>query len=282
MDSRTAILYLTHRWEPVHARRFGRLREETRTLGDSFVLMQSSARDAAHEAAGMAFLSVFDPAALPAALGYPYLTKRGIVPGCTHYPLIDFARKHEYDHYWLIENDVEFSGNWSRLIGACARDQADLVAAHVMRHEADPAWIWWRYIAAPRQRPLDVSRLLRAFFPVYRISRKALLHVDRMHRAGWRGHYEALVPTLLSAAGMSVRDFRQFGQFYLGSRQDPPHMHGRPDQLSTLRWRPPVTRDEFTHRFSDNVIFHPVKQAWTFNGESIDHVGMNRATEKLK
>jgi hypothetical protein len=277
MDSKVAILYLTHHWDRVHARRFARLRKETMDLGDSFVLFQSAQKYPALEVISEApgernLLHTFDPIALPSKLGYGYLTPKGIVPGCTHFPLVDFAGEHHYAYYWLIENDVEFSGNWGNLIGSCSEDRADLIAAHVTPYKDDPGWIWWRFLTSPLHRPLDPARLLRAFFPVYRISREGLSRIDRMQRAGWRGHYEALLPTLLNASGMAVADLRKFGQFYLGTRQDPPHALAHLDQLSTLRWRPAVSDEEFLRRFTDNVIFHPVKQAWTFNGKAVEYL----------
>lgn len=277
MNSKTAILFLTHHWDPVHARRFDRIKQETLALGECFLLFQSSlpspVLDESYTPTETArSLHVFDPASLPSRLGYGYLTRKGIVPGCTHFPLLDFAREHSYEAYWIIENDVEFSGNWGDLIAACSEDRADLVAAHVMPYKNDPGWIWWQYLASPLHRPLNPDKLLRAFFPVYRISRTGLQQIDRMHRAGWRGHYEALLPTLLNAAGMTIADFQQFGEFYLGTRQDPPHALADLEQLSTLRWRPQVTFEEFARRFAENVIFHPVKQAWTFNGKKVEHL----------
>lgn len=282
MSTRFAILYLTHHWGPVRAQRFRRLQEETRAVADCFVLLQSAGGNLERQFDPDCMVHPFDPAALPAALGYPYLTEKGIVPGCTHYPLVDFCRKHSYPYYWLIENDVEFSGNWNSLVSSFTQDPADLVAAHVVPHTADPGWIWWRSLSAPRLRPLDPTKLLRAFFPVYRISRKGLFYIDRMQRSGWRGHYEVLIPTLLGAAGMSVKDLRQFGPFYLGSRQDPPRSAQQLEQLSTLRWRPPVTHEEFVHRFRENVIFHPVKEAWTFNGNTVDDHGRYNAIYGVK
>ncbi len=282
MSARLAILYLTHQWGPVHVRRYRRLQEETRTVADCFVLFQAAGGETERKFAPDCKVHAFDPAALPATLGYPYLTKRGIVPGCPHYPLVDFCRQHSYPYYWLIENDVEFSGNWNRLVSACAQDPADLVAAHVVPHEADPGWIWWRSLAAPQRRPLDPAKLLRAFFPVYRISRQGLSYIDCMLQSGWRGHYEALIPTLLGAAGMSIRDIQHFGPLYLGTRQDPPHEVQHLDQLSTLRWRPPVSREEFVRRFRSDVIFHPIKQAWTFNGNTVDDLGKRNTIDGMK
>lgn len=151
MTQRSAVLYLTKGWRPVHTLRFQRLRRQVAGLADCYVLYQSATGavpdalryacdDAAH---------VFRVCELPNRLGYDYLTPAGVVPGSTHYPMIDFYKSHAYRHYWLIEDDVEFSGNWAILLRACAGPEAGLLASHVMRHPDAPDWVWWGSMRAP-------------------------------------------------------------------------------------------------------------------------------------
>jgi hypothetical protein len=48
--------------------------------------------------------------------------------------------KPEYDYYWIVEYDVEFSGHWSELFNAFADNTSDLLCSRVHRHETSPTW----------------------------------------------------------------------------------------------------------------------------------------------
>jgi hypothetical protein len=207
----------------------------------------------------------FSPAELPLRLGYPFLMQRGIIPGCPHYALIDFAYDHHYAQYVSIEHDVDFTGNWSRLVGACSSAGADLVAAHLRTHADAPSWHWWTSLRVPPTAGLTVADLTKAFFPFYSISRRGLLLIDRLHKDRWSGHFEVLLPTVLRHHGFAVRDLLELGDFYAGSEQAPPR-HGAVGVASTLRWRPAIGLPEFRARFRPDTLFHPVKDPWFYDG----------------
>ena len=114
--------------------------------------------------------------------------------------------------------------------------------------------------------PTPFSALRKAFFPVFRISRAAIAKVDQGHRAGWLGHFEVLVPTLLAREGLAVQDLRATHPCYVGASQNPSPI--LPLQAS-LRWRPKVSRAEFSQRGSGALLFHPVKDNWAFDGEKV-------------
>lgn len=273
----TAAVYLTHRWDPVHAYRFQRLSREIAGIMDVFLLVQTrNANQTLHEIRrllGGALTSqvrTFDPDVLPAQLGYPYLTSKGLVPGNAHYPLSLFCRTHVYEHYWLVENDVEFTGNWSVLFETCSKCNSDLIAAHLRNYQDDPVWRLWTTLVAPLRRPLNLQKLSKAFFPIYRISRSALLLINQLQRSGWRGHFECLIPTMLSLHSMSVTDFQDIHPFYLGRLQDPPKTQAEALALSTLRWRPEITLQEAHQHLDKNIILHPIKQNWSLNKDGTD------------
>jgi hypothetical protein len=272
MSPRCAVLYLAHAWTATHTLRFRRLREQTANVGDCYVLYQSATcevpgglREAAADA-----IHVFQAAELPGRLGYPYLTHGGLVPGCTHYPVIDFCKRHTYRYYWLIESDVEFSGDWATLIGAGNTTEADLLAAHVQRYRDAPDWVWWDSLRLPVPRhaaiPRRIGGLRKAFHPVFRISFDALTLIDRLHRDGCRGHNEMLLPTIIANAGLEVVDLNILHCLYSGHEQEP--SRDIPAR-STLRWRPEVSLAEFAQTFAANAIYHPVKGNWTFDGTHV-------------
>jgi hypothetical protein len=272
MMQRSAVLYLVHAWRPVHALRFGRLRRQAAGIADCYVLYQSATGevpDGLRDAAAGA-LSVFQVAELPDRLGYPYLTPNGLVPGCTHYPVIDFSRRHEYSHYWLIEDDVEFSGNWATLLRAGSATKAGLLASHVQRHRDATDWVWWSSLRAPLPAdfalPSRTGQLRKAFLPVCRISFAALRLMDRLHRLGCEGHCEVLLPTAVFNEGLGVVDLNTLKGLYRGGEQDPV---ADVAVLSSLRWRPEVSLAEFAHTFAADTIYHPVKDDWAFDGSNV-------------
>lgn len=49
-------------------------------------------------------------------LGYSPIEER-LLPGSNHFPLLKFYREHpDYDYYWMVEDDVRFSGDWNDVI----------------------------------------------------------------------------------------------------------------------------------------------------------------------
>lgn len=270
----TAVVFLAHAWSAAHRARFERLSREVAAVADCFLLYQRAGDGAAPQALGPESaipadrIHAFSPGQLPRRLGYPFLTHRGIVPGCPHYALIDFALEHPYATYVSIEHDVDFTGNWSRLVGACSSAGADLVAAHLRTYHDAPSWHWWTSLRVPPTAGLSTSDLLKAFFPVYSISRRALLLVNRLQKDRWVGHFEALLPTVLRHFGLVVRDLLELGDFYAGTEQVPLRRDAV-GQASTLRWRPEISLREFRARFRPDTLFHPVKGSWVYDGRHV-------------
>lgn len=127
--------------------------------------------------------------------------------------VVHFHRRHpHYTHYWVLEYDVAFTGPWNVLTEAFAANDADLLATTICRHRVNPGWENWSTVKGPMGRPSTAS-LVRAFLPIYRISRRALVALNEAYSAGWHGHYEATVPTVLSLAGYRLEDFGGDGEF---------------------------------------------------------------------
>jgi hypothetical protein len=272
MIQRCAVLYLAHAWSPIHTLRFQRLQRQTESIADCYVLYQSATteppddpRNAARDA-----IHVFQAPELPRRLGYRYLTQDGLVPGCAHFPLIDFSKSYPYRHYWLIEGDVEFSGNWATLLRAGSATDAGLLASHLRRHRDAPDWVWWGSLRAPLPArltiPRQIGKLSKAFLPLYRISSDALQLIDRLHRRGCTGHCEVLLPTAIGNAGLGVVDLNSLNALYRGTEQDPASDVA---SRSTLRWRPEISLAEFVRTFTADTIYHPVKAEWTFDGTNV-------------
>ena len=129
-----------------------------------------------------------------------------IVPGNAELPLLHFySANRGYDHYWLIEYDVRFTGDWCYFFGECSESPSDLLATHVMRFCDDEKWFWWQTLRFNKQ-PIDTDRLVSTFFPIYRLSGTACQLLVADYRKQWRGHFEVKLPTILNLNGCLIED----------------------------------------------------------------------------
>jgi hypothetical protein len=272
----TLILFLAHQWQRSQASRFLRLYRQTQGIAECRLLLQDDGgpvraaweqwlRDEGIDSP----IEFFDPGGLEAELGYPMLYGDRIVPGSTHYPLLSVARRVRREYYWVIESDVEFSGSWAEFLAPFSASTADLLASHLLRRDQQPRWAWWDSLRTPESVEDGGVTRYRAFFPVHRMSSRALAVVDTAHRTGWAGHYETLVPTVLMRDGLEVRDLRDVSDCYAGTHQDP--VAGE-STLSSMRYRPYVTLHEQAVAMDSARLLHPVKSGIsvvmaTCNGE---------------
>jgi hypothetical protein len=146
------------------------------------------------------------------ALGYPGkgLHIRDVDIELFSFP---FHRSHpQYDRLWVVEYDVDFTGRWATVFDAFADSPADLLATSVHRFDGNPGWDNWKSVRTPSGRP-NADGLVRAFLPFMRLSRAAYAVLDGAYRAGWSGHYECTVPTILAEAGLVIEDIGGDGAF---------------------------------------------------------------------
>ncbi len=116
---------------------------------------------------------------------------------------------------------------------------ADLLAIHMTEYRRCPEWYWWGRMQGELA-TLDRRFLRKAFFPLYRISARALDVLDRAYRAGGWVHHEIFVPTLLGRNGMRMMDLRSLAQatgrarpWYTGTISDNGQMSS-----GSFRYRP--------------------------------------------
>ena len=268
----TAVVFLAHQWSEAIGQRFLRLRRELGTFADCFVLLHDDhgpvleqwtsflqAKDAP------AALFAFDDQQLPAQLGWGYFGRTRILSN-THFPLMWFARGKPYQTCWQVESDVDYRGNWLSFLSAYRESQVPLLVTHIHRYAEWPTWNWWQSLTVPPGVELRDDGLYKAFFPVFRMTRQAIEEVEKAHRQGWSGHFEVLVPTLLVCRRHGIQDLRATVPCYIGASQNPCPI--LPIQ-ATMRWRPPISRAEFMQRGTGPLLFHPVKENWSFDGERV-------------
>lgn len=183
------------------------------------------------------------------------------VPGHVHFALLRFFEEHpQADHYWLVEDDVAYTGSWRRFFAAFETDPADLLTTHLRGRRHEPRWYWWKSLEAPAGVGSGLE-LIRGLLVVARFSRRSLQAIVDGHRSGWRGHAEVVVPTILRHVGHEIADIGGKGPF------TPKHRWGRHyssysdvagslKAIGSVRFRPARSRPGWR----PGRLYHPVKR----------------------
>lgn len=138
---------------------------------------------------------------------------RNLKLGNAELPVLFFYASHrDYEHFWIVEYDVRYSGSWRQFFAAFDDNNADLLGTSLIRYADFPEWSHWRSLAIPTVSPNDGDRL-RGFFPVFRISNNALACLHEVYGQGWAGHMETLMPTALYRSGLRIEDIGGDGEF---------------------------------------------------------------------
>ena len=181
-------------------------------------------------------------------LGYTPIEEGKLVPGSNHFPLLKFFKENQgYDYYWLVEDDVRFSGEWKEFFGSFASCTSDFLSSVIETKAENPNWYWWTSLKTGNE-VIAEEKLLKSFNPIYRLSRKALACIDAYLRIGWMGHHEVLLPTLLYNKGFLVEDFGGVGAFVC------PENKAKFYNDTSMRIAPVLPDDR------KNYLFHPVKE----------------------
>jgi hypothetical protein len=182
-----------------------------------------------------------------------------IVPGSNHFPVLQFYLEcPDFEYYWIIEDDVHFSGEWKYFFDFFNLCKHDFISAHLRSYSEEPEWFWWTaLIHSTHSIPMD--KRIRSFNPIYRISAKALQFIHNALINKWAGHHEVLLPTLLYYNQFRLLDFGGQGNFvpknnnnrFYTSASDP---KGDLNE-GTMRYRP-VWNEPGEEK---NKLYHPVK-----------------------
>ena len=181
-------------------------------------------------------------------LGYTPIERGRLMPGSNHFPLLKFYKENQgYDYYWLVEDDVRFSGEWKDFFGSFASCTSDFLSSVIETKAENPTWYWWTSLKTGNE-VIAEEKLLKSFNPIYRLSSQALVCIDAHLRIGWMGHYEVLLPTLLYNKGFFLEDFGGEGTFVR------PENNAKFYDDTSVRIAPVLPDDR------KNYLFHPVKE----------------------
>ena len=134
---------------------------------------------------------------------------------------------------WIIDERVFCDGGWSTFRNSFTACEADLLATELRTHAEEPTWHHWSTLVNPNVKD-RLETAVAALLPLMRVSRTAAEAVISGIEAGWAGHPEALIPSLVNRAGLRIEDVGGMGSF------TPPDRVGFWYDNRTWFWQGPV------------------------------------------
>ena len=242
-----AVLYLTNKSNEWTLSAFHALEQSLQGMADVYFAYHQQGDVLPVSLQNIENLFVFTSDVLN-ELGYTPIEKGKLVPGSNHFPLLKFFKENQcYDYYWLVEDDVRFSGDWKDFFDSFASSTSDFLSSVIETKAENPTWYWWTSLKTGNE-VIAEEKLLKSFNPIYRLSSQALACIDAHLRIGWMGHYEVLLPTLLYNKGFLLEDFGGEGTFVR------PENNARFYDDTSMRIAPVLPDDR------KNYLFHPVKE----------------------
>ena len=174
------------------------------------------------------------------------------------------ALKNEF--VWIIEYDVDFSGDWRDFFRQFESDRSDVLTTSLITRAQSLTWVHWE-TAKP---PPEVSQFqhLRSFNPIMRLSRRFLKgYVRETARRDWSGHYEYTIPTIAACRGYTIADIGGKGEFcpecrrghnYTNSPKEDPYSLS-PGTFVFLPRRYAYFSENSADFPQPNMLYHPVK-----------------------
>ena len=259
--ARDCATFVTHIWTPEVAEHYARLQREAGPVLDVFLVYQQGAEEQT----------------LPQGM-QPDLVVR-MADSAQHFPLryeeflerpnpwgyVDLVwltaflspRLAAYERFWLVEYDVDFSGDWAKFFGAAATYAGDLLTTRIRPLSADPTFHFAPIYRQPASAPADP---LLVFMPISRVSRRLLDHYRlTLLQPGWHGHFEMILPSMVAEIGGhdAQAPAERRGLHYDGTFAELQSMK------TTHAYRPPRGFRYYgaaPHRFRQpDRIYHPIK-----------------------
>lgn len=194
---KTAVLFLTTHEGPAVEDRFRSIEMDA----DRYVMFES--------VRNLRFSDEIDVLSIDVeSLPYPRLAQDSLFRGSTLHPVLQFLRHHrKYDAAWLIEDDVVYRGDWSK-VDELKENRADFIGVSIEPPPVD--WCWLDGFVPGKRATADLE-LLRAYCFVCRITRRAANCLHALMLEGWRGHHEIVFPTGVCHGGLAVDDLVSLG-----------------------------------------------------------------------
>jgi hypothetical protein len=286
-----AILLQTHFYDATIGTAFERLKQAAPEGTDVFIALNcGEAPERVPAAAARMPREAFFLCSNKSLLSLPYPTKCApagwrLNPGNTDLiGLLFLARNPEYDRLWAIEYDVHYEGDWARFFAHFAHSPADLLTTTIYRQGETPKKELKPPFRSPSFQDYSEAERLRAFLPIFRLSREGFAAIDAAYRAGAGGHYEITWPTILNHAGLTLEDIGGRGAWVRPENIDRFYFNTKASfsmQPGTFVFRPGFTRVVAR----PNTLWHPVKPAGVGPWDPASRAGsagLRRFVERLK
>lgn len=255
MKHNTVILYLTHIWNEEIEHRYRTLLSSASNSADIILLFDDTKNTILPE---NILYYKFNSHSLH-KLEYDPISLH-LKPGNNHFPLMQFYRDFpNYKYYWNIEYDVYFNGDWSLFFDEFKLIDIDFLSCHIEHFLQDPYWNWWDTIDT-KEIHINTLQYLKSFSPIYRISNPALFFLDDIFKKGIKGHYEALIPTILNHFNYTIADISGNNDFTMEGFKEKYYKNGvtrrTNNRTSTMRTLPIYQKCDL---ILPNKLYHPCK-----------------------
>lgn len=222
-----AIVFLTHIKSERVFRHFERLREETKGILSAILCIHNPARSIRNR--------FFEKVRWAEDIPTPYIrvdaTRSASLlpnrfaqmqrlgrwyntgfPDLAYMPALLSEQLRPYEYVWLIENDVDYAGNWRDLFCSTAANHADLLSTYIYSRSLDSDWDHWSWFKTPPE--VKFKHHTSSFNPIVRFSKKMLsVYLKSVNDDLWQGHTEALWPTIARHNGLTICDLGGTGAF---------------------------------------------------------------------
>jgi hypothetical protein len=256
------IVFISHFWNVEIQRRFDRLVREAPSEYDVFFLLNMGPEESGTFGIQQDRLIRRSPADLR-QLPYPGKCRAEdwSMHGKADLLFLEVWReKPDYNYYWFVEYDVHYEGHWQTFFDYFRGSKADVLATIVSRVTDVPNIVdeMTPRLTFPPSIPWRQEHLIKAFFPICRISQATFHALDEDYRRGLVGHYELTVATVALLHGLEIEDIGGRGpyvraenrdRFYFAAQSTYTHSPG------TFVFRPAISK--ILPR--PNTLWHPVK-----------------------
>lgn len=202
------------------------------------------------------------------SLGYPNrpngnpFTLTG--PGYADLPVLLFWRDHRsYGSLWVIEDDVEYTGEFGLLVKEIEERNDGIGLACTHLRKLPPHWDHTHlFTSGSDMLPRDMVRRV-CFLPFFCVSDEALTAIDAAYARGWTGYNEMTWAMILDFSGIRLRDIGGNGPYTTAEDRGTRYIDHSVDNFLKLGSFGTLHIRLFRGRERD-ILWHPVKTPRAF------------------
>lgn len=226
------VVFITHKIDDIMTLYLSYLKQEITNCMDFFILYDCHSQDINTKNFPDFQFYMFDSCKLESFFHYESTRLPNPLVA-----LIDFAKKNEYEHYLLMENDIVFTGNMNTFIQTIDSVHCDYM--HIATDVLGGPQNHWP-IKFIKDNPF--SHIYFSWCQLFYVSHQYLADLEIFMKENNSFYYEFLLPTMAYNRGYSIRQFENFGYRF---------------QLS---WGPvEVFEYKYLYERMHNTFYHPIK-----------------------